>query len=53
LVVIGIAIVVTLAAIAAGALHERQKNHQQAARHHAGPAQNVTADDNSRELILR
>ncbi len=51
LVTIGIAMVVSVAIIAAGALHERQKNREQAARHHAA-AQHMTSDDNTRELVL-
>jgi hypothetical protein len=50
---VGIAVVVSILMIAAGAFAERGKKIRHPARHESGPAQHVVPGDESRELILR
>jgi hypothetical protein len=51
---VGIAVAVSLAFIAAGALAQRGRAHSRAAGHAvAAPAQHPTPTDDARELVLR
>jgi hypothetical protein len=50
---LGIAVFLSIVMIAAGGLFEHNKNRQRTSAPPAGPAQHVTHDDDSRQLILR
>jgi hypothetical protein len=52
-VTVGIAVFLSIVMIAAGGLFEHSKNGQRPSTPAAGPAQHVTHDDDSRQLILR
>jgi hypothetical protein len=53
LVTVGIAVFLSIVMIAVGGLFEHNKNLRRVSAHRPGPAQHVTQDDDSRELILR
>lgn len=52
-VTVGVAVFLSIVMIAIGGLFQHRKNRHQASPHPASPAQHVTHDEDSRQLILR